>query len=88
MAQSLVLVSCFLHFYSLQLKCILYVLIQFLALNQAYCITGIWIFAVVFMVIINKAKKYGGGNKWCALYLYQQQIFNYLRMLAESLLLV
>jgi hypothetical protein len=55
-------------------------------LDQAYCITGIWIFAVVLMVIINKAKKYGSGNKWYAV--SQQQIFNYLRMLAESLLLV
>jgi hypothetical protein len=59
---------------------------KFFALNQAYCITGIWIFAVVLMMVISKAKKHGNGNKWYVV--YQQQIFNYLRMIAESLLLV
>ena len=62
-------------------------LIRFPTLNQAYGITGVWILAVVLMLIINEAKKHGHGqNKWYAL--YQLQIYSYLRMVATSLLLL
>ena len=58
------------------------------SLILAYCINGIWVTTVVFMMLINQAKKKGEDkhSKWYIL--YQNKMFRYLRLLDASLCLL
>ena len=54
----------------------------------AYVINGLWISTVVFMMLINQAKRndHGEHSKWYSI--HQKKMFRYLRLLAISLCLL